>query len=190
MSRKRPMKATTFIEQLPPSAGALVEIDLTDKNNVPGVSWNPKKRKWRSYLHIGKKQVYHGYFDTKEEAAFERRQAEQRYHRIDLSAPEPEREGRYRTFDRKIKAPRYRILDRNLEHLSEEASLVINIKGKVIRDGLSDYHKGVESNKKQLGRAIGKMLTIVDLLVMDGAVLTNDIAEGMKAKAENLKTMY
>jgi len=42
-TKRANIRATTMIAQLMPSAAACVEIELTDKQNVTGVSYSPKK---------------------------------------------------------------------------------------------------------------------------------------------------
>ena len=185
---KKPKKlpaALTYVEHMRPALSTDVEIELMDKENVVGVSFSPEKRKWRAYLHQGKKQVFHGYYDTKSEAIAARVIAVTELVRIGSTRKV------YPAFERTIKPPKYRDLARSLEHLSEEAAEVIHVKSKIIRFGLKDRMKGQElTNQKRLGREVGNMLAMVELLIMSGDVRPADIEDGMKAKVENLKTMY
>ena len=159
-----------------PSAAACVEIALTDERNVTGVSYSPAKRKWRAYLHKGKKQVWHEYFDEKADAITARLAAEREYGHNGMAV-----QVGYPTFERKIKAPKYRDLPRTLEHLSANASAVLSIKSKMIMS------KDSGAIRQKLGRQIGSMIAVVDLLVMAGDVDGGDIEEGMKAQVALLK---
>ncbi|NMW18062.1 MAG: hypothetical protein HKK66_03350 [Chlorobiaceae bacterium] len=185
-TKRANIRATTMIAQLMPSAAACVEIELTDKQNVTGVSYSPKKRKWRAYLHIGKKQVYHQLFDEKADAITGRLAAEEKY-----IGDGGLRLGGYPPFERKIKPPKYRDLTRTLEHLAANASAVLSIKSRmVISDGGSKRTKESGVNRKNLGHEIGRMIAVVDLLVMSGDVDGGDIEEGMKSKVASLKEGY
>lgn len=182
---KKMPKALTYIEHIRPSLSTDVEIDLMDKENVVGVSFCPKKRKWRAYLHQGQKQVFHGYYDTKSEAIAARAQAVIKLERVGSTRKV------FPAFERTIKPPKYREMERTLEHLAEEAAEVIHVKSKIVRFGLKDRMKGQEfTNQERIGREIGNMLAIVELLIMSGDVRPADIEEGMKKKVESLLTMY
>lgn len=181
--RKREPQATTMIVQVMPSVAAGVEIDLSDKEPVVGVSYSPKRRKWRAYIHVGKHQVFHRYCETKSEAIEAHRKAMVVHQRLSVQTSGGPR------FERKIKAPGYRNLDRTLEHLAEEAAEVIHMKSKVIRFGLQGKHNGL-TGQRRLGCEIGNMLAMVELLVLDGAVLAKDIEDGMQEKVEKLTRVY
>ena len=75
------------------------------------------------------------------------------------------------------------------EDLAEEAAEVIHIKSKIIRFGLKDKFGG-ETGQRRLGCEIGNLLAMVELLVLDGAVLAQDIEDGMARKTESLKEGY
>jgi hypothetical protein len=176
-----------MIAQLMPSAAACVEIDLTDKENITGVSYSPKKRKWRAYLHQGKKQVYHELFDEKSDAIAGRLAAEIRF-----VNPAGLKLGAYPPFKRKIKPPMYRDFHRTLEHLASNAAAVLSIKSKMVmtKETPGRQQKETIANRHRLGREIGSMIAVVDLLVMAGDIDGGDIEEGMKAKVALLKEGY
>jgi len=178
-TKRANIRATTMVAQLMPSAAACVEIALTDERNVTGVSYSPAKRKWRAYLHKGKKQVWHEYFDEKSDAITARLAAEREYGHNGMAV-----QVGYPTFERKIKAPKYRDLSRTLEHLAANASAVLSIKSRMIMS------KDSGAIRQKLGREIGSMIAVVDLLVMAGDVDGGDIEEGMKAKVALLKEGY
>jgi NTP pyrophosphatase (non-canonical NTP hydrolase) len=185
LKQKKLPAALTYIEQASLPVSTEMVIELMDKENVAGVSFSPAKRKWRAYLHQGKKQVFHGYYDTKSEAIAARVIAVTELERIGSTRKV------YPAFERTIKPPKYRDLARSLEHLSEEAAEVIHVKSKIIRFGLKDRMKGQDlTNQERLGREVGNMLAMVELLIMSGDVRPADIEDGMKLKVENLKTMY
>ena len=160
--RKREPQATTMIVQVMPSVAAGVEIDLSDKEPVTGVSYSPKRRKWRAYIHVGKRQVFHSYCETKSEAIEAHRMAMVAHHRTtsQTSGGTP--------FERKIKAPGYRNLDRTLEYLALKAAKVMGMKSEVSLHGLKG--KGDVSSQAHLGIEIGGLMAVVELLVLDGAV--------------------
>lgn len=77
----------------------------------------------------------------------------------------------------------------NLEVLVEEAGEIIQAKSKIIRFGLHDYHpKNKMPNQQKLGMEIGNMLKMVDILVDQGIILTEDINRGNEEKEIKLKT--
>lgn len=177
--------ATTQLPSVSPSVAAGVEADLSDKDPVIGVSYSAKRRLWRAYLHRGNKQVFHAWRETKSEAIAARREALERFGEKAMCL----QDSRYSSFRRTVKAPGYRVLDRTLEHLAEEAAEVIHIKSKIIRFGLKDKFGG-ETGQRRLGCEIGNLLAMVELLVLDGAVLAQDIEDGMALKTESLKEGY
>jgi len=180
--RMREPQATTMIVQVMPSVAAGVEIDLSDKEPVVGVSYSPKRRKWRAYLHIGKKQVFHQYCETKSEAVAAHQWAMVRFSRetAQTSGGPP--------FERKIKAPGYRNLDRTLEHLALKAAKVLKMKSEVSLHGLKG--KGDVSCQAHLGMEIGGLMAVVELLVLDGAVRIADVECGMKMMVADLDEAF
>jgi hypothetical protein len=184
--RKRLPAATTMITQVMPSVSQGVEIDLADTDYVVGVSYSAKRRMWRAYLHIGKKQVFHRWCDSKSEAIRAHRQAvidHQRLSAIPRAAGVP--------FERSVKAPKYRDLDSTLLLLTKQAIAVVGCEKRVFNDGLKAKHvESGERNGTLLGRAIGGVIAITELLVLDGAVLAVDIEIGMKMTVEILKEVY
>ena len=181
--RKRDPQATTMIVQVMPSVAARVEIDLSDKDPVVGVSYSPKKRKWRAYLHIGKKQVFHKWCETKSEAVAAHQRAMVRFSRLtaQTSGGPP--------FERQIKAPQYRDFDRTLKHFALSLAVVYRAQGTVSLFGLQEVIDG-ETAQRRLGCEIGSLLAMVELLVLDGAVLSKDIEDGMAEKTEKLTRVY
>ena len=51
----------------------------TNTTGVRGVSWSKSKQKWRAAIYVDNRQRHVGYFETLEEAATARREAEQTY---------------------------------------------------------------------------------------------------------------
>jgi len=79
----------------------------------------------------------------------------------------------------------------NLEILAEEAAEVIQIKSKIIRFGINDYHpKNKMPNREKLGQEIGHFIEMVNLLVGNGTVSKESIARGINHKTEKLKKWY
>lgn len=48
-------------------------------SGITGVSWDKRKNKWRARIKYNQKEIHLGYFNTKEEAAEARKQAELEY---------------------------------------------------------------------------------------------------------------
>ena len=180
--RKREPQATTMIVQVMPSVAAGVEIDLSDKEPVVGVSYSPKRRKWRAYIHVGKRQVFHRYCETKSEAIEAHRKAMVVHQRLSVQTSGGPR------FERKIKAPGYRNLDRTLEHLALKAAKVLRMKSEVSLHGLKG--KGDVSSQAQFGIEIGGLMAVVELLVLDGAVRIADVECGMKMMVADLDEAF
>lgn len=80
---------------------------------------------------------------------------------------------------------------KNLEILSEECAEVAQIKSKIIRFGLNDYHpKNGMPNRDKLEQECGHVLAMIDILV-DNGVLTQAGLDASKAlKRENLAMWY
>jgi hypothetical protein len=183
--RKRLPQATTMITQIMPSVAAGVEIDLADTDYVVGVSYSAKKRMWRSYLHIGKKQVFHAWLGTKSEAIQAREHAVVRFGRSASQSAGAQ------AFERSVKPPKYRDLDKTLHQLDSACRSVSASKRRIIHFGLTErVHKDVISNGGALGFSIGAVIAFSELLVLDGAVSAVDIEAGMKLTVKNLKEEY
>lgn len=54
-------------------------IESRNKSGVTGVCWAKANHKWLSYISINNKRMYLGYYDTIEDAAQVRREAEKKY---------------------------------------------------------------------------------------------------------------
>ena len=79
----------------------------------------------------------------------------------------------------------------NLEILAEEAAEIIQIKSKIIRFGLYDYHpKNEMPNNEKLENEIGHFLAMVDILVHHGVIHLDNITKGRAEKLIKLKDWY
>lgn len=79
----------------------------------------------------------------------------------------------------------------NLEILAEEAVEVCQIKSKIIRFGLDDYHqKNGMPNRAKLAEEIGHFQAMVDILTHHGVVSAEDIDAGKLEKLANLPDWY
>ena len=177
--------ATTQLPQVGVAVAEGVEIDLSDKEPVAGVSYSPSRRLWRAYLHRGKKQVFHAWRETKSEAVAARLGAELRF----AQAGGATASGSGVVFERKIKAPGYRDFDRTLKHFALSLAVVYRAQSTVSLFGLKEVLDG-ETAQRRLGCEIGSLLAMVELLVLDGAVLSKDIEDGMAEKTEKLTRVY
>lgn len=57
-------------------------VSKNNKSGVNGVSWHSQSKKWRAYIMLDYKQIALGLFDTIEEAAKARHEAELKYHTL------------------------------------------------------------------------------------------------------------
>ena len=166
-----------MIEPLRPDTRAIIDNQMIDNKNEIGVAYSPRLRKWRAYLHIGRKQVYHGVFETKGDAVDARKAAELKYGSFTARIPAP-----IDRFDRKNRAPKYLNSDRNLMHLTKTAAGVAGTVGKIqIRR---------RADRATLAKRIGSMIAIVDLLVMEGLVLRDEIEAGIREKVADMAKHY
>lgn len=79
----------------------------------------------------------------------------------------------------------------NLEILAEEAAEVIQIKSKVVRFGLTDYHpKNEVPNRQALEREIGHFLVMVDILLAHGTINQQGIDDGKSHKLRRMPNWY
>lgn len=79
----------------------------------------------------------------------------------------------------------------NLEILAEEAAEIIQIKSKIIRFGIDDYHpKQKMPNRQKLEEEIGHFLAMVDILIDQGSVSSSGIEAGKQAKFIKLPKWY
>ena len=183
--RKRLPAATTFITQVMPSVAAGVEIDLADTNYVVGVSYSAKRRMWRSYLHVGKKQVFHLWCNSKGEAIRARAHAAEQYA---LSAS---KQATGTPFERSVKPPKYRDLDKILATTEKAALAVCSSSRRIMNYGLHEKRgKAKVLNGAHLAFALGAVIALAELLVLDGAVESEDIGNGMKDMVIKLKEGY
>ena len=183
--RKRLPAATTFIAKVMPSVAQSVEIDLTDTKYVVGVSYSAKRRMWRSYLHVGKKQVFHLWCNSKGEAIRARAHAAEQYA---LSAS---KQANGTPFERSVKPPKYRDLDKILATTDEAALAVCSSSQRIINYGLYEKRgKAKVLNGVPLAVSFGAIIALAELLVLDGAVRSEDIEYGMKSTVEKLMEEY
>ena len=79
----------------------------------------------------------------------------------------------------------------NLEILVEEAMEVGQIKSKIIRFGIDDYHpKSKVSNRDKLEEELGHFLAMVDILVYQGTLSKEAIERGKIKKFDKLSKWY
>jgi hypothetical protein len=79
----------------------------------------------------------------------------------------------------------------NLEILAEEAAEIIQIKSKIMRFGLDDYHPESKIiNRKKLEEELGHLEALVDILIFHGIISKKGIKEGKQAKLTKLPKWY
>lgn len=79
----------------------------------------------------------------------------------------------------------------NLEILAEEAAEVIQIKSKIIRFGIDDYHpKNKLPNRQKLEEEIGHFLKMVDILIENGTISKKGVQKGRADKINRLRKWY
>ena len=182
VQRRAKLAATMF--NLSPGKEKEIGISLSDKRPaVPGVAWSPRYRKYRAYLHQGRKQVFHKLCDTFVEACQARADAETRFgSALPSLAP----------FSRELHAPAWFRLERALQKVRDcSTALSYDAKWAAVR-GLN--HRGNEERsnrtklpyRKKLGYSIGGLITVVSQLVMAGELKMADIEDGMTTMAHAL----
>lgn len=79
----------------------------------------------------------------------------------------------------------------NLEIMSEECAEIQQIKSKIIRFGIDDYHpKNEIPNREKLEQEIGHFLAMIDILIDNGLITTEGIENGKIHKFDKLPKWY
>ena len=78
-------------------------------------------------------------------------------------------------------------LKETLTITQEEAAEVIQSVSKVFRFGLDNSHKSGKTQRENLTQELGDFLAMVDLLVEQGVVTTEDLDRAKQAKIEKLR---
>lgn len=79
----------------------------------------------------------------------------------------------------------------NLEHLAEKAAKIIQIKTQCTRFGVKDYSsQNGRTNQNELGREIGQLLFIVDILLENKTIRLDDLLKGKQEKRLLLSKFY
>jgi hypothetical protein len=79
----------------------------------------------------------------------------------------------------------------NLEILAEECAEVVQIKSKIIRFGLDDFHpKNEVHNRQALEREIGHLQVMIDILVETGVISAAGVQAGKEHKLEKMALWY
>ena len=79
----------------------------------------------------------------------------------------------------------------NLEILAEECAEVAQIKSKIIRFGLDDFHpKNEVRNREALERELGHLQAMVMILVANGTITQAGIDAGVEHKIRKLALWY
>lgn len=160
-----------------------VERMLKDNRPIVGVSYDRKRRKWRAYLYSGRTQVAHSRHNTKREAAMARLMMEAKFGR-----PTPLKPGTtFRAFPRHVPAPKEQYaLDDVLEDVAVCSNAVTTYAKQGQHIGMKNRRYGGVTVRRHLGRRIGRLLTVIELLTMRGDVRVEHIEEGMIGMAEEL----
>lgn len=79
----------------------------------------------------------------------------------------------------------------NLEILAEEAAEIIQIKSKIIRFGIDDYHpKNKLPNRQKLEEEIGHFLYVMNILIDNGTISQEGIDAGWEHKKNKMPKWY
>jgi hypothetical protein len=80
---------------------------------------------------------------------------------------------------------------KNLEILAEECAEVIQIKSKIIRFGIDDYHpKNGAPNRQALETECGHVLAMIEILVKNGLLTQKGIDEAKELKKIKMRAWY
>lgn len=79
----------------------------------------------------------------------------------------------------------------NLEILAEECAEVIQMKSKIIRFDIDDYHpKNKVTNRKALIQELGDLLAMIDILESNGLFTQKDLNKAKLIKLNKLRKWY
>jgi hypothetical protein len=79
----------------------------------------------------------------------------------------------------------------NLEILAEECCEVGQIKSKIVRFGLDDFHpKNEVPNREALERELGHIIGMIDILCYHGTITRKGVLAGRDHKIEKLQKWY
>lgn len=86
---------------------------------------------------------------------------------------------------------RYPDHNKNLEILAEECAEVIQIKSKIVRFGIDDYHpKNEFPNRRALEEELGHLIAMKDILIHNGLITAEGVEAGRLHKLEKLERWY
>ncbi len=154
-----------------------MEMSMPPDKMPTGVSWCKRKRRFRAYLHQGRTQVYHGYFDTIPDAVVARKKAELKYGESvkQVSGKRP------RPADRKVVVPRRRLLGVLIRDIEDSTYVVMETAQAVQAKSMRGREqKRGPSYRTLLGERIGRLVASIDALVLSGEVRHEDIEAGLK----------
>jgi hypothetical protein len=179
-------KGDGLLHELAPlevSVGREVVAVMTDMEEVQGVAWSPKYRRWRAYLHVGRVQVHHSLHGTKAEAIEARREAEREFG----SAPSRERLREWlprAAFRRVHRAPKVSVrrgaLLRAGRVMREVARLVHQVSADWPEEGVRCRLLMSGAQERLFARRIGQLLALAEYLRITGDVRLEEVEAGMR----------
>jgi hypothetical protein len=181
-------KGDVFLRSLTPvslTAEQEVVSDLTDTGDVMGVAWSPKYRAWRSYLHIGQKQVHHALHETKAQAIAARRSAEVEFCRSTVTREQVKEWYPAAAFRRHHRAPKVAVRKRALLRAGTVMREVSRLVNRAVAEWPEDEtgrrrSPMTRSEELSFGRRIGQVLALAEYLRMTGDVRIEEIEAGMR----------
>ena len=82
-------------------------------------------------------------------------------------------------------------IPQNLEILAEECAEVIQMKSKITRFGIDDYHpKNKMPNREAFEQEIGDVLAMIEILIGNGILTKKGLADAKQRKLDKLGKWY
>ena len=82
-------------------------------------------------------------------------------------------------------------IPQNLEILAEECAEVIQMKSKIIRFGIDDYHpKNKAPNREVFEQEVGDVLAMIEILTTNGILTKEGLLEAKQRKFDKLEKWY
>jgi hypothetical protein len=86
---------------------------------------------------------------------------------------------------------RFDDIPKNLEILAEECAEVQQIKSKIVRFGMDDYHpKNEMPNRDKLEQECGHVLAMIEILVENGVLTRGGLDASKALKRETMRDWY
>jgi len=150
----------------------------------PGVTYSERYQCYRAYLHIGRKQVAHGLYDTADEAIAAREQFEkQHWHARSSKVVCAEIAGKPGYQGKTHLAPKIKDRRAAVDRLGQ----LLGTSADVIALGKTERRTIIDGpHRRHLGQLLGAVLANLEYLTNTGEVLLVDMQPAMRDEARRL----